>query len=252
VASQATFEERDAAFRSARARLAGQKEGLKFAEADLQLIQAQRHELEVKLNRTDIRAPAGGIVSHRAARIGMVSSSNSEALFRIIRDGEIELDAEVPEFYMPKLREGQHARIEVAGAGDRLGTVRLVSPEVNVSSRLGRVRIFLGNGPDLRIGTFAKALIDAGQRDSVGVPTTAVLYQNDMATVLVVQDDKVHERSVKTGLLSGDSVEIRDGLKEGEIVVVRAGSLLRDGDVIAPQFLERRTAAQISANETGK
>ncbi|HWJ18543.1 MAG TPA: biotin/lipoyl-binding protein, partial [Geobacterales bacterium] len=51
VASQATFDDRDAAFRTARARLAAQKEGLKFAEAEQILMRAQRQELEIKLGR---------------------------------------------------------------------------------------------------------------------------------------------------------------------------------------------------------
>ena len=242
VASQASFDEREAAFRTARARLAAQKEGLKFAEAEQILMQAQRQELEIKLGRTDIRAPADGIVSRRTARMGAVSSSSAEPLFRIIKDGEIELDAEAPEFYMTKLKAGQRARVEIEGDGERKGTVRLVSQEVNTSSRLGRVRIFLGGAADLRIGMFAKAMIDAGQRDAVGVPSTAVLYQNDSATVLAVLDGKVRERTVKPGLFAGDSVEIKEGLKEGEVVVMRAGSLLRSGDSITPQFAEKQTA----------
>jgi RND family efflux transporter MFP subunit len=245
VASQATFDERDAAFRTARARLAAQKDGLKLAEADLLLMKAQLQELEVKLARTEIRAPAAGIVSRRTARLGSISYSSSDALFRIIKDGEIELDAEVPEFYMAKLRAGQRAQVEIAGAGERSGSVRLVSSEINPSSRLGRVRIFLGYAPSLRIGTFAKAIIEAGQRDAVGVPSTAVLYQNDSAIVLTVADNKIRERVVKPGLLAGDSVEIKEGLRDGEIVVLRAGSLLRNGDVIDPQLAEQRTAAGV-------
>jgi RND family efflux transporter MFP subunit len=242
VASQASFDEREAAFRTARARLAAQKEGLKFAEAEQILMQAQRQELEIKLGRTDIRAPADGIVSRRTARMGAVSSSSAEPLFRIIKDGDIELDAEVPEFYMTKLKAGQRARVEIEGDGERKGTVRLVSQEVNTSSRLGRVRIFLGGAADLPIGMFAKAMIDAGQRDAIGVPSTAVLYQNESATVLAVLDGKVRERTVKPGLFAGDSVEIKEGLKEGEVVVMRAGSLLRSGDSIFPQFAEKQTA----------
>jgi HlyD family secretion protein len=247
VASQATYDDRDAAFRTARARLAAQKEGLKLAEAEQALMRAQRQELEVKLSRTDIRTPAAGMVSRRTARMGAVSASSAEPLFRIIKDGEIELDAEVPEFFLTKLKTGQRARVELEGAGERIGTVRLVSQEVSTSSRLGRVRIFLGAAPELRIGMFAKAMIDAGRRDAVGVPSTAVLYQNDGATVLTVADGKVRERAVKPGLLSGDSVEIKDGLKEGEVVVMRAGSLLRGGDLIAPVFAERHTASSKGA-----
>jgi RND family efflux transporter MFP subunit len=245
--SQATFDERDAAFRTARARLAAQREGLKLADAEQLLIKAQRRELDVKLARTDIRSPAAGIVSRRTARVGAVSSATGDPLFRVIRDGEVELDAEVPEFHMAKLRAGQRARVEIEGLGAREGQLRLVSQEVNPTTRLGRVRISLGNAADLRIGTFAQALISAGKRDAVGVPATAVLYKNDSATLLVVADDKVRERAVKPGLLSGDSIEIREGLAEGEVVVMRAASLLRDGDAIAPHFVETQTAATASS-----
>jgi HlyD family secretion protein len=252
VASQATFDDREAAFRTARARLAAQKEGLKLAEAEQTLMRAQRQELEVKLSRADIRTPAAGVVSRRTARLGAISSSSAEPLFRIIKDREIELDAEVPEFYLTKLKPGQRARVEIEGDGERVGTVRLVSQEVSTTSRLGRVRIFLGDAPELRIGMFAKAMIDAGQRDAVGVPSTAVLYQNDSATVLAVVDDKVRARAVKPGLFSGDSVEIRDGLKEGEVVVLRAGSLLRSGDAILPQFAEKQTADRTRGGTVSK
>jgi RND family efflux transporter MFP subunit len=252
VASQATFDDREAAFRTARARLAALREGLKLAEAEQLLARAQRQELEVKLGRTDIRTPAGGIVCRRTARLGAVSSSSADPLFRIIKDGEIELDAEVPEFYLPKLKAGLRARIEMEGASERTGAVRLVSQEVNTSSRLGRVRIFLGNAPELRIGMFAKAMINAGERESVGVPSTAVLYQNDGATVLTVADGKVRERTVKPGLLAGDSVEIKEGLKEGEIVVLRVGSLLRSGDTILPLFADQQTAAETGPGRVSK
>jgi HlyD family secretion protein len=244
VVSQAAFDERDAAYRTARARLAAQKEALKFAEADLLLIKSQRQELELKLGRTEIRAPAAGLISRRTARLGSISAASSDALFRIVKDGEIELDGEVPEFYMTKLKSGQRAQVEIAGAGERYGAVRLVSAEVSPSTRLGRVRISLGNAPHLRIGTFARGLIDAGQRDSIGVPATAVLFQNDSALVLVVINNRVQERAVRPGFFAGDSVEIKEGLTEGETVVLRAGSLLRGGDIIDPQYVEQQTAGR--------
>lgn len=242
AASQATYEEREAAFRTASARLKAAKDGLELTQADKNLIEAQRRELEVKLGFTDIRTPTAGLVSRRNARVGAVSSSASEALFRIIKNGEVELSAEVPEVHLHKLKEGQKAEVEVAGADDRIGTVRLISPEVDTDTRLGRVRIFLGDDPVLRVGSFAKGFINAGSRDAIGVPGTAVLYGNDRATVFVVQNDTVREREVKTGLVSGTEVEVRSGLKEGEIVVERAGTLLRDGELITPVYQDRKVS----------
>lgn len=244
AASQATYDEREALYRTANARLQAARDGLQLAEADKRLIEAQRQELEVKLGFTEIRTPEGGLIARRNARVGAVSSAAAESLFRIIKDGEVELAAEVPEFYMPKLAPGQKAKVSVAGVGEREGKVRLVSPEVDPQTRLGRVRILLGDDPALRVGSFARGVISAGQRESVGVPTTAVLYDNDRSTVFVVKGNQVEEREVKTGLVSGNSVEIREGLEPGELVVQRAGTLLRDGETITP-VLPSRTLSEV-------
>jgi multidrug efflux pump subunit AcrA (membrane-fusion protein) len=101
------------------------------------------------------------------------------------------------------------------------------------------VRIFLGDDKDLRIGAFARGMISAGKHDSVGVPSTAVLYDEGDATVLVVEGGIVRTRPVKTGLLSGGEVEITEGLKPGDLVVRRAGALLRDGQKITPVFPDK-------------
>jgi RND family efflux transporter MFP subunit len=239
AASQATFEEREALFRTAQARLSAARNALGVARADKDVIEAQRRELELRLGFTDIETPVGGLVTRRNARIGAVSSSQADALFRIIRDGQVELSAEVPEFHLSKLQSGQKADVTVSGAEPRVGTVRLVSPEVDVATRLGKVRIFLGDEPDLRIGMFARARIKSTEREAIGVPMTAVLYSDDRATVLVVEDNRVRERVVTTGLVSGDQIEIASGLKAGELVIRRAGALLRDGEAVTPVLAEK-------------
>ena len=66
------------------------------------LAQAQRQELLVRLARTDIRAPVAGIVSRRTARLGAVVAGSRRPLFRIIQDGAVELEADVPELQLAK------------------------------------------------------------------------------------------------------------------------------------------------------
>ena len=87
----------------------------------------------------------------------MAASTSSEPLFRLIARGEIELEGEVIETKLPLLREGRPAWIEL-GNGERVeGSVRVVYPEVDKATRLGKVRIKLQPDPRLRIGTFARA-----------------------------------------------------------------------------------------------
>jgi multidrug efflux pump subunit AcrA (membrane-fusion protein) len=129
--------------------------------------------------------------------------------------------------------------VEVAGLGTIAGKVRLVSPEVDKSTRLGRVRIFLGDNPGLRVGSFARGIIATSNGNGLAVPASAVLYGPDGPTVQVVRANRVETRRIKTGLASGAMVEIREGLEDGDLVVARSGTFLRDGDAVRPVITER-------------
>src|SRR5207244_9028622 len=112
--------------------------GWRAAEAEKTRIEAQRRGLGWRRGRTEVTAPADGIVSRRMARIGGYAAGAAEPMFRIVANGEVELDAEITETRMASVKVGQPARVEVAGVGQVAGTVRLVSPEVDKATRLGR------------------------------------------------------------------------------------------------------------------
>lgn len=231
----AVFDQRQQAARTAEAQLASARDGLKVAEAEKAQVEAQRREIEWRRSRSAVVAPADGIVSRRTARVGGYAVGSGDAMFRIVARGEVELEAEVSETRMPAIKVGQKARVEVAGVGTVEGTVRIVSPEVDRTTRLGRVRIFLGNNPNLRVGTFARGIIATAEGQGLGVPASAVLYQPDgSAVVQVVKDNKVETRSVVLGLAAGASVEVKSGLAAGDLVVARSGTFLRDGDAVEP------------------
>ncbi|SOR32623.1 RND efflux transporter, MFP subunit (fragment) [Methylorubrum extorquens] len=250
ITTAAVMENRTAALRQSEGKLAFARNGLAMAKAELAQAKAVRDELELRLARTEIRAPEAGIVSRRTARVGMATSASAEPLFRLIARGEIELEAEVIETKLPLLREGAPAFIEI-GEGERVtGSVRAVYPEVDKASRLGKVRVRLDPDPRLRIGTFARGAVELARTRGVTVPQASVLYGGGKrSSVLVVAEDKVESREVRTGLSDDDDIEIRSGLAEGERVVARAGSFLRDGDRVRPVSLARQgqTPAAVSA-----
>jgi HlyD family secretion protein len=232
--SGSTYDQREAAAKTAEAQLVAARDGLKLAEAEKAQVEAQRRDLAWRRSKAQVTAPADGLVSRRNARIGGMASGAAVAdpMFRIIARGEVELDAEVIETELAKVAPGQKARVNVAGVGEVGGTVRLVSPEVDKATRLGRVRIFLGDDPNLHIGSFARGTIATAQGHGLAVPSSAVVFDADGAFVQVVHDGRVTRRSIETGLLSGNLVEVRQGLAEGDIVVAKAGTFLRDGDAV--------------------
>jgi HlyD family secretion protein len=242
--SGATFDQRESAARAAAAQLAAARDALTAAEADKTQVEAQRRELDWRRKNTDVTAPEDGIVSRRAARIGATASSNAEPMFRIIAKGEVELDAEIVETSLGKIREGQTAVVTVPGTGSFKGEVRLISPEVDRATRLGRLRIFLGNDPALRIGSYAQGSIEIARSRGKSVPAASVTFEPDGAYVQTVEANTVKRRKIRTGLVVRDEIEVIDGLEAGDMVVTRAGTFLRDGDVIRPIL----PAAKLSEN----
>ncbi len=133
------------------------------------------------------------------------------------------------------MKVGQPVAVTPAGASQALaGTIRLIAPEVDKASRLGRVRVELTGNPPVAIGSFARGVIETGRKTAVTLPLSAITYARSGATVQSVTDGKVTTKPVKLGLIGGGRAEIVSGIAEGETVVARAGTFVRDGDVITP------------------
>lgn len=233
-ATQEVLDQRTSLARGAEARLAAAQDGLALAEADQAQTRAQRKELELKLARTEIRTPVAGIVSRRTARIGANTALGGDALFRIIVNGEVELEAEVLEMHLARLTVGAPVEVFAASGRSVTGRVRLLPAEVDRASRVGRVRIALPRDPDLRIGAFARAKVIIAKRDAVAVPSSAVVFGESGATVQTLRDDKVVIVPVKIGITAQGYSEILSGLADGQVVVARAAGFLRQGDTVRP------------------
>ncbi|MGL5139503.1 MAG: efflux RND transporter periplasmic adaptor subunit, partial [Beijerinckiaceae bacterium] len=236
IASAETFDQRQALARQTVARVTSAQEQLRLSEADRLVAEAQRADWMIKIGRTEIRAPYAGVISRRTARLGAIAAAASgEPLFRLIRDGAIELEADVAEHVMARIRPGQTARVQPAGRDDFVSaTVRLVSPEINRGTRLGRVRLEIANGGALIVGSFARGEIEIDRREAVVAPLSAVLFSPEGTRVQVVKDGTVESRPVETGIRAGGRIEIRSGLAEGETVVSISGTFLRAGDRVTP------------------
>jgi HlyD family secretion protein len=198
------------------------------------LARLTRPEGQGPATTSNVRAPAAGIVNHHFIRVGMMASARADPLFRIVVNSDVELQGDVPALRLGKLAVGQTARVELSGVGEVTGRVRMVAPEVDVGTQLGRARVSLGNDDRFKVGAYARAIVEVGRSCGATIPLSAVLYGPEGAVVQVVRDDRVETRRVRVGLLSGGNAEIREGLNEGDMVVARAGAFLREGDRVRP------------------
>jgi HlyD family secretion protein len=181
-----------------------------------------------------VQAPVAGLISSSSATIGAMASGRGEALFNIIGRGEYDLVGLVPVEDIAKLAVNQQASIKLVGAGDIEGKVRRVAPTIEPNSQLGQVFVGVSSQRRLLVNTAGRAQIKTGQSCNVAVPLSAILYSPAGTVVQLVRRARVETKKVELGLTSGGQIEIRDGLSEGDVVVARAGALLREGDPVRP------------------
>src|ERR1700727_2870347 len=235
VMAASTVEQREMAMKTGQAQLSAAQNALSVSEADRKSRDAERQELQVRIGRTEVKAPVAGIVSRRAAKLGASAPTSGGPLFRIIQDGAIDLEGDVPEQTLAQLAVGMPAELKLPGVEAPVsGRVRLVNQEVDKASRTGKVRIALGDVSRPHIGAFASGSVELARREGVGVPATALERDGDAARLDVVRDEKVETRQVKPGIADGDWVEIQAGVTEGESVITRAAAFLRSGDRVRP------------------
>lgn len=179
-----------------------------------------------------VQAPAAGVIFASAAVMGGAVTQSGEPLFRIARDGEMEIVGEMTSDSMARLKPDLAATVEIVGIGQLSGKVRLISTSVNPTTQLGQVHISVGADPRVRVGVFGKATIQISRRCGPALPLSAVLYGTGGQFVQVVRNDRVETRRVEVGIVRPGEAELRSGVSEGEVVIARAGTFVRDGDLV--------------------
>ncbi|MDR0808799.1 MAG: efflux RND transporter periplasmic adaptor subunit [Gemmobacter sp.] len=234
-ASAAANDQAQAGATAANARVTVARQMAEAARAQVELAEAQLANVELNLTRTNVVAPVAGEVLLRNAQIGAVASATGQPMFVLMKNGALELRAEIAEADLIGLQPGMGAWVRAVGMAEPLsGTVRLVEPGVNAATRLGTARITLDNTHILRSGMYAEAEIVVAERRALAVPVTAVGAAAEGATVMVVRDGIVHRAAVRTGIRDAGWIEIVSGLAEGEQVVTKAAAFVRDGDRVNP------------------
>ena len=185
-----------------------------------------------ELDEATIKAPIDGVITLRHIKLGNTLNSNDRA-FELKRSDVVEAVLNVPEKELPKLKKGQLAivLIDALDAAEFEGVVNRVSPEIDPSSGTFRVTVSLDN-PDntLKPGMFARVsvLYDSNE-NTLLVAREAVVTQKDENSVFVVKAGQATRQTITIGYAMGSSVEVLEGLDEGDQVVITGQGGLRDG-----------------------
>jgi RND family efflux transporter MFP subunit len=200
------------------------------SQARVSTTRAQRDNAQLRRDFAALRAPNDGIISKRMVQPGQVVAAGVE-LLRMIRDGRLEWRAELSENDLALVIIG--AKVALTGADGTIveGSVRATSPGVDVSTRTGTVYADLPSPGALKVGTFVEGRIVSSQAAALLVPAAAVVRRDGYPYVFTVDANNVVKRlRVRTGSTAGDHLELIDGVKVGDAVVVRGAGFLSDGD----------------------
>ena len=205
------------------------------ARATAEAQAAALRDVRTRASLLAVTAPVSGLVLEKTVRPGDMAAAGGSAWFRLARDGVIELQAQMSEDDLARIRVGQHAQVTLPSGEAVTGVVRLVSPQIDPQTKLGYVRVTLPVRPDIRAGGFGHAVFTDASGATLAVPETAVRYDANGASVMVVgPDNRVKRAPVRTGLRGGGLVQLVDGPPAGKVIVASAASFLLDGDRVRP------------------
>jgi RND family efflux transporter MFP subunit len=197
-----------------------------------------------------VYAPISGFVTGRTAYHGM-KVMPADTLFDILDLSLVWVLADVYEYELPRLSVGQRARMTLSYWPGRVwnGTVTYVYPAVDEKTRTVKVRVELDNPKgELKPEMFADVTIHGSARDVLQVPDDAILESGTRNIVFVSEGEgKLVPREVVVGDHGAGVIEIREGLKEGD-VVVRGANFLVDSE----SRLKAAISAMTSTTGTGK
>ncbi len=233
ISSRAELDTAEAALKVADSRYQDALEEVRTRQA---LLAQRRVELAITRQQQDdatLEAPFAGMIRERTAALGQYLAAGAPVA-TLVRIDPLRLRLEVPEREAARVRAGQAVRVRVEGdATEYAGRVARLSPAIAEDSRTLPIEVEVPNRASrLRPGAFATAdiVVDVAE-PAIVVPTSAVVTFAGIDKVVTIDNGKALEKRVELGRREGDHVEVLQGLRAGEPVVVQPGNLV-SGDPV--------------------
>jgi RND family efflux transporter MFP subunit len=203
------------------------------AEAELSAAQSALGLLNTQSQNLTIRAPFTGTVTERHHNPGdSVRADESDPILRLIDPRQVHVAAIIPIADAARFVVGASARAVASSTPELL---RVSSrPPAESGAKTVPIALAFESPTDLKPGTQVGLEIDAEQRSNVPlVPAVAVLKDANGPVVVVAAGTTAERRPVVVGLQDASQIEIRSGLKPGELVLTQGHTSLRDGTSIS-------------------
>ena len=201
---------------------------------DLENARASLRLARLEQSYGTVTAPISGVVSARNIKLGNLVQINTP-IFTIVDNSRLEATLNAPEREIETLKAGQAVQLNVDALPGKTfeGRIDRVSPVVDAGSGTFRVICAFDGGGLLQPGMFGRIRIEYDQRaNALVIPRTALLEDGNAPAVFTVKADKAARTALKLGYVDGEWVEVREGLRDGDAVVVAGKATLREGSAV--------------------
>jgi RND family efflux transporter MFP subunit len=231
----------------AEAQVSAAKSNLSAAEEQVQVNNAELQKIKTLFDYTNVTAPFAGVITKRYAdtgsmiQAGTASSSQAMPLVRLSQNSLLRLILPVPESAVPTVHIGQQVEVRVKTLNRSFsGRVARFAEKVSSATRTMETEVDVPNASLVLIpGMYAEVDLTVDHRNRVlTVPIPAVDFGSDESSgqvTTVTPEGRVELRKVTLGLQTASSIEIRSGLREGDLVVTGNRSSLRSGQEVRPK-----------------
>jgi membrane fusion protein, multidrug efflux system len=206
------------------------------AKTDKESMSKKMAALNEQLRMTKIITPISGVVDAIDVKIGQMSSPGMPSI-RVINYSNLKVKAEVAEKYASKIKKGAEVIVRLTDANDSLETkVGFVSRSINPVTRTFNVEVALGNDKEYHPNMVAGLSISdyKSEKPVIVIPVKAIQKdENNAAFVYVADGKKAKKQMVVVGEQYKGKAEIKEGLKDGDLVLDSGYDMVNEGDVIS-------------------
>lgn len=224
------------------AQVEASKSALQSAQSVLAASQAKLVHDQVLFDYSRITAPFAGIVTERYANLGTLmqagtnSSTQAMPLVKLSQDNLFRLVIPVPESDVRYMHIGDPVTVQIPSLGKSFpGKVARFSADVKADTRTMHTEVDVPNASrELVEGMYAEATLQLERKNSaLAVPLQAVDHVGDRSSVMVVNaSNRLEDRTITLGVQNAGFAEVRDGLTDGEQVVVSDRGSLKAGEAV--------------------
>ena len=201
------------------------------ARSEYQLQRQLRDLAKLDLEFTTVRAPIDGTISRREVKVGNMVQQN-EVTYHITDFDPLLAIMHVPERELRLLQTGQNAVVLVDALPNMQfqGFIKRISPVIDASTGTFKVTLEVRDqSRNLKPGMFGRVLVTHDtHQNTLLVPKSAVVREDDEASIYIVRDSVAYRTPVVVGYENGQAIEVVSGVSEGDQVVVTGQGGLRD------------------------